>query len=101
MPSTTPDLRTVTGGRSSVRAAGGERSASLAPEASAKVDGARPGRRGGSASAALARSDFGQASSNVAGGASLDSGGGGAAARGGRSSARGGAGVWAPGGARG
>ena len=38
--------------------------------ASAKVDGARPPRRGNGASAALARSDFGQASSNVAGGGS-------------------------------
>src|SRR6202043_3755800 len=46
------------------------------------VDGARPLRRGGGRSAPRARSDLGQASSNVAGGTSLDSTGGGAAGAG-------------------
>src|ERR1700730_10375377 len=69
MPSTTPDLRTVTGGGSSVGVAGGCRSDRLAAEpASVNVDGVRPVRRGGGASDTLERSDFGQASSNDVGG---------------------------------
>src|SRR5712672_1329516 len=89
MPSTTPDLRTVTGGGSSLRAAGGWLSgATVSALASVNVDGVRPLRRGsGGASGDLERSDFGQASSNVTGGASPGSGGGGAA--GGRSSTEG------------
>src|SRR5712671_2099114 len=89
MPSTTPDLRTVTGGGSSLRAAGGWLSgAAVSALASVKVDGVRPLRRGsGGASGDLERSDFGQASSNVTGGASPGSGGGGAAS--GRSSTEG------------
>src|ERR1700737_435836 len=84
MPSTTPDLSTVTGGCSS-RGAGGW-SEAAAPSASLKVEGARALRRGGNAaSAGFARSNFGQASSNVAGGASAGSAGGGAGG-GGRSS---------------
>src|SRR5439155_2636608 len=64
------DLRTVTGGGSSF-AAGAWRSAPAASAvASVRVDGARPLRRG-SASAVLERSDFGQASSNVARGPSV------------------------------
>src|SRR3981081_4657051 len=90
MPSTTPDLRTVTGGGSSLRGAGGWRTGVAVPGlASVNVDGVRPLRRGGSggASGVLERSDFGQASSNVTGGASPDSSGGGAAGvAGGRSS---------------
>src|SRR5665647_259250 len=81
MPSTTPDLSTVTGGGSSLGAAGGWRSAAAAPPfASLKVDGARPPRGRGGKSAARARSGFGQASSKVAGGGSLGSTAGGAAA---------------------
>src|ERR1700687_3905005 len=83
MPSTTPDLRTVTGGCSSFRAGGGERSVPVAATpASVNVDGARAGRRCGGTSAVLARSDFGHASSNDAGGASLGSGAGSGAAGG-------------------
>src|ERR1700694_1977018 len=83
MPSTTPDLRTVTGGCSSFRAGGGERSVPVAAApASVNVDGARAGRRCGGTSAVLARSDFGHASSNDAGGASLGSGAGSGAAGG-------------------
>src|ERR1700722_6043777 len=84
MPSTTPDLSTVTCGASSLRAAGGWPSAPVAPAASVNVVGVRGLRRGGGrgASVALARSGFGQASSNVAGGGSGGTGGGGASAAG-------------------
>src|SRR6202022_1453140 len=88
MPSTTPALRTVTGGGSSFGAAGGCRSDPLAAgPASTNVDGARPLRRSGGASGALERSDFGQASSNDAGGGSPDSAAKGIAAGGGGKSA--------------
>src|SRR5882757_6270095 len=61
MPSTTPDLSTVTcGGASRLAAPDGA-------SASAKVDGDRPPRRGG-ASPGRPRSGFGQASSNDGGG---------------------------------
>src|SRR5260370_33086594 len=80
MPPRTPDLRPVTAGGSAFREAGGWRSAAVAPAfASVNVDGARPLLRSGGASAPFERSDFGQASSNVAGGTSLDSEAGGAA----------------------
>src|SRR3984893_7088027 len=80
MPSTTPDLSTVTAGGSSLPAAGGSRAGAAAPAlASVNVDGPRPPRRGGE-STARARSDLGQASSKLAGGTSPDSAAGGGAA---------------------
>src|SRR5881296_1219154 len=80
MPSTTPDLSTVTCGAVS-------RLGAPAPAlASAKVDGDRAVRRGGGASPGRPRSGFGQASSNVAGGGSTGSETGGAADGGGRRS---------------
>src|SRR5882672_2703226 len=81
MPSTTPDLRTVTWVGSSLRSAGGERSAPAAAGlGSAKVDGVLPARRGSATPALRERSGFGQASSNDAGGGSADSGTGGVVA---------------------
>src|SRR5260370_61765 len=74
IPSTTADLRIVTGGGACV--AGGGRSAAAAPAfASVNAGGVRPRRRGAGASP-LKRSGFGQASSNDGGGSSLDSAGG-------------------------
>ena len=78
MPSTTPDLSTVTGGWTSLRAAGGGWSGSVAD--SANVEGVRPLRLGSGASDVFERSGFGQASSNDAGGASANGRTGGAAA---------------------
>jgi hypothetical protein len=83
MPSTTPDLSMVTGGCSSLCRAGAGDWRSAPASGSVNVDGARPLRRGGcGVSPALDRSDFGQASSNLGGDASVDSGTGGAAAAG-------------------
>src|SRR5258708_21539340 len=83
MPSTTPDLRTVTGGGSSLRATGVGRSALALPVfGSANVDGARALRRA-AGSRGRERSGFGQASSKVAGGGSVDSAGRGGGAGGG------------------
>src|SRR5258705_11318811 len=68
MPSTTPDLSTITSGRFSGRAS--------PPLASASVGGMRLLRHGGEVSPALARSAFGQGSSNGAGcGSSVSTGG--------------------------
>src|SRR5260221_8418983 len=76
MPSTTPDLSTVTAGCSAFRAA--------APLDS-KVEGVRGTRRCGGTSPGFGRSAFGQASSNDAGGGSAGSGGGAAGGLGRRS----------------
>src|SRR5829696_739826 len=65
MPSTTPDFSTVTSGRSSGCAG--------PPLASASVGGMRLLRRCAAISAGLARSGFGQASSNDGGGGSAGS----------------------------
>jgi len=81
MPSTTPDLSTVTCGGASRFAA------PAVVSALAKVDGDRMLRRGGGcASPGRPRSGFGQASSNVAGGGSTGSETGGASDGGGRRS---------------
>src|SRR3954468_19893836 len=67
MPSTMPDLSTVTGACSAAAAGSGAGGGAV----SAKVDGERGGgRRDTAGSAGLIRSGFGQASSKLAGGVS-------------------------------
>ena len=69
IPSTMPDLSTVTDGSPSLRAA----DTLVSGSASVNVDGARPVRRGKGAPVTFIRSDLGQASSNVDDGFSPDS----------------------------
>src|ERR1700746_4215636 len=71
MPSTTPDLSTVTAGGFSARGGAGVRSTG---EGAGSEGAARPARRGGGTSLARARSAFGQASSKLPGGTSPASG---------------------------